>query len=352
MTGLLSAFRPGGAFRARLGRACPGRARLGRGTVRALGLAAALVVASASPPGDARAGEGDLVFEASLDTASVKLGDDVTILLSVTNRTAQFVQVPTMRLARDAVSVPVSWGGVVRTTVTRIYGAWTEEDGGLRLRPEATPRRRIAPGGTYRGSVTFAAVAAGDLILSPVLGAEGPERLAAKPLALEVTPKSGTPRRLVAQVETSAGAFSLEFDGAGAFNAVSHVWRLAREGFYDGLPVHRVLPRLLAQSGCPRGTGSGDPGWTLPAEGDGRPLARGAFGLARAAHPDTAGSQWFVIADADGAAAGSLRAEWTPLGRVLDGQSVVDALAAVESDPRTGRPATPPRVLSVRTTVQ
>jgi len=320
-------------------------------SLRAAGLVVTAVLASADTV-PAEAGEGDLVFEATLDAESVKLGDDVTLQLALTNRSASFVATPTFRLARDAVSVRVSWGGEVRSTLTRVYGSWTEEEGGLKLVAEATPQRRVAPGTTYRGSVTFAAVAAGDLVLTPLLGPEGASRLTAKPLALEVTPKSGPPKRLTVHVESALGIFAAELDGAAAFNAVSHFWRLAREGFHDGLLCHRVVPGLLVQSGDPRGDGSGGPGWTLPAEGDGRPLVRGALGLARGAHPDTAGSQWFAVADVEGRAAAALKAEWTPLGRVVEGQDVVDALTEIEVDPRTHRPKSPPKLVAVRASVR
>lgn len=333
----VSASRPGGAVASRCLRAA---------AVLLLALAAA-----ARPPA-AAAGEGDLVLEATLDAESVRLGDDVTIQLALTNRSASFVAVPTFRLARDAVSVRVSRGGEVRSTVTRVYGSWTEEEGGLRLHPEATPQRRLAPGTTYRGSVTFAAVAAGDLVLTALLGPEGEGRLSSKPLALEVTPKSGPPKRLVAHVDTSLGVFVVELDGAASFNAVSHFWGLARSGWHDHLLCHRVLRGLLVQGGDPRGDGSGGPGFTLPAEGDGRPLVRGAFGLARGAHADTAGSQWFAVSDPEGRAASALRAEWTPLGRVVEGQDVVDALTEIETDPRTHRPKTPPRVVAIRASVR
>lgn len=347
-----------------------------RRTARLRFVAAALlaaIVASAASVGphaftsgpvmpSARAAEGaaaDLVFEAALDSPKVALGDDVVVRLTVKNQATQAVEVPQFRLAQDAVSVRVAWGGEVRATVTRLWGAWVEDDGVLRLRPAATAMRRVAAGETWRGSVSFPAVVTGDLTLT-VLWGEGNQRRTAKPLSVEVQPKSGPPKRLVAQVETTAGTFSAELDGAAAFDAVSHFWKLARDGFYDGLTVHRVEPGLLIQGGCPRGDGTGGTGWTLPAESDNRPLARGAFGLARGAHADTASCQFIAVADAAAVvaangtarAATTLSAEWTPLGRIIEGQEIVDALAAIEIDAKTGRPKTPPTIVSVRAAVK
>ena len=320
-----------------------------RHALRALA-AAALVLAVT---GEVPAAEGDLVFEAALELPRVNLGDDVVVKLTAKNRSSKPVDVPKFRLAQDSVSVRVVWGGETHATVARIWGTWVWDEGdpAIRLRPAATAQQRIAPGDTYTGSVGFPAVVTGDLTLVPVWGGEA-DRRTAKPLALEVLPKGGVPKRLVAQVDTTLGAFTLELDGAAAFNSVSSFWRLARDGFYDGLTFHRVEPGLLAQGGDPRGDGTGGTGWTLPAEGDGKPLARGAFGLARGAHADTASCQFFVIADPTNRAAAALRADGTPLGRVTDGQDVVDALASVECDPKTGRPKTPPTIRSVTATVK
>ncbi|MCE9636281.1 MAG: peptidylprolyl isomerase [Planctomycetes bacterium] len=355
-------------------RPSPARPRAVVAVIVAAAAAAVAVVAgpNAIAPGQslqsalaADGAEADLVFEATLDASKVALGEDIVVRLVAKNQATQAVDVPQFRLAQDAVSVRVAWGGEVRATVTRLWGAWVEDDGAIRLRPVATATRRVAAGETWRGSVSFPAVVAGDLTLT-VLWGEGNQRRTAKPLTVEVQPKSGPPKHLVAQVETTAGTFSAELDGAAAFDAVSHFWRLARDGFYDGLTVHRVEPGLLIQGGCPRGDGTGGTGWTLPAESDNRPLARGAFGLARGAHADTASCQFIAVADAAAAgaagaasaangsarAATALSAEWTPFGRIIEGQEIVDALAAIEIDAKTGRPKAPPTIVSIRAVVK
>ncbi|GAG50860.1 unnamed protein product, partial [marine sediment metagenome] len=74
---------------------------------------------------------------------------------------------------------------------------------------------------------------------------------------------------------------------------------LAREGFYDGVTFHRVIPGFVAQGGDPTGTGSGDPGYTLPAEFSDVPFERGTVGMARGNDPDSGGSQFFIAYAAD-----------------------------------------------------
>ena len=318
-----------------------------RPVLRAATALAVLVAAAGAVP----AAEGDLVFEATLESAAVKLGEDVVVRLTAKNHSPKAIDVPKFRLAQDSVAVRVAWGGETRATVTRLWGTWVEEDPAIRFRPTPTSQQRVGPGETYAGTVTFSAVVAGDLTLVPIWGPEG-DRRSAKPLTVEVGTKGGPPKKLVAEIATSQGTFTAELDGAAAFNSVSQFWRLARESFYDGLTIHRVEPGLLVQGGDPRGDGTGGPGWTLAAEGGGRPLARGLFALARGAHADSACCQFFAVSDAAGRAATALRAEFTPLGKVLEGQDVVDALASIECDPKSGRPKTPPTITAVRAVVR
>lgn len=324
--------------------------------------AAAAVVACLVCPAPAAPGaEGDVVFDAVLESAQVRLGEDVVIRLSLVNRSAKAVEVPEFRLARDSVSVAVAWpvdGKLdTRATVTRVWGRWGEDASGLRMRPAPTAVRSVAAGATMTGSVSFPVVATGDLALTASYGADGANgapRRTSKPLLVEVVPKSPqTPKRLLATVETSKGTFVAELDGTAAFNSVSHFWKLARDEFYTGLTFHRVEPGLLVQGGCPRGDGTGGAGFRLPAEGPaGRSLARGVFGLARTAHADSASSQFFAVSDPRGLAGKALTTEFTPLGRIVEGQEVVDELAKVDTDPTTQRPRVPPSIVAVRVAVK
>ena len=324
-----------------------------RAISRTLRAAGALLLLGALAGGDAppaSAAAADLVLEASLDETSVDLGEDVVLRLRVRNHSTRAVTVPRLRLARDSVSVGVELPGGGRAEVTRRHGTFVEEGGQIELRERATDGVEVAPGRSVEGTLSFPAVVAGTLRLRPVLGPEGPERVQGPALAVEVEPGAAVPKRLVAQVETTAGSFAVELDGARAFNAVSQFSRLANEGFYDGLAFHRVVPGLLVQGGDPRGDGTGGPGWYLPSEApaDPPPLARGDVGLARGTHPDSQGSQWFAVADPAGLAERDLERGFTPLGRVVAGPEVVDALAAAEVVQGSDRPVTPATVVRLR----
>jgi peptidylprolyl isomerase len=96
------------------------------------------------------------------------------------------------------------------------------------------------------------------------------------------------------------GTFRIELRPDIALQTVNSFIFLAREGYFDGVTFHRVLPGFVAQTGDPTGTGSGGPGYTLPAEFSDVPYARGAVGMARGDDINSAGSQFFIAYAAEG----------------------------------------------------
>jgi peptidylprolyl isomerase len=98
---------------------------------------------------------------------------------------------------------------------------------------------------------------------------------------------------------------------------------LSRDGYYDGVTFHRVIPDFVAQAGDPTGSGSGGPGYTLPAEFTTEVnFQRGTLGMARTNDPNSGGSQWFI----NYAATPSLDGAYTIFGEVTAGMEVVDCI--------------------------
>lgn len=107
-------------------------------------------------------------------------------------------------------------------------------------------------------------------------------------------------------------------------NHVARIKELVREGFYDGLSFHRVIPGFMAQTGDPKGDGTGGSGMHLKAEFSDAPFVRGTVGMARAADPDSADSQFFIcFADAP-----YLNGKYTVWGEVISGMEYVDKIKA------------------------
>ena len=113
--------------------------------------------------------------------------------------------------------------------------------------------------------------------------------------------------------------------------SVENFEKLANSGFYDGLEFHRVIPGFMIQGGCPNGTGTGGPGWNIKGEFKANGVEnnlkheRGVLSMARAMHPDSAGSQFFImVADAP-----HLDGQYAAFGKITEGMETADAIVKV-----------------------
>jgi cyclophilin family peptidyl-prolyl cis-trans isomerase len=146
-----------------------------------------------------------------------------------------------------------------------------------------------------------------------------------------------------ATIETNRGAIEVELHDADAPKTVENFVKLSRDGFYDGVVFHRVIPDFMIQGGDPTGTGMGGPGYQFEDEFNQHQVVRGALAMANSG-PNTNGSQFFIVtADAcpwlDGA--------HTVFGRVTGGMDVVDAIGNADTDMQD-RPLDEIRIETVR----
>lgn len=125
----------------------------------------------------------------------------------------------------------------------------------------------------------------------------------------------------VAYIDTPRGSIEVQLAVLDAPLTVDNFVTLARQGYFNGLQVHRVVPNFVVQDGDPRGDGSGDPGYSIRDELHDQRYARGTVGMALAG-PDTGGSQWFITHSPQP----HLDGRYTVFGRVVAGMDVVDAL--------------------------
>jgi len=114
----------------------------------------------------------------------------------------------------------------------------------------------------------------------------------------------------------------LEFFPQDAPKTVENFVTLARKGFYNGLTFHRVVPGFVVQGGCPKGTGTGGPGYTVPAEFNTNKHVRGSLAMARSQHPDSAGSQLYITYGPQP----HLDNSYTVFGKVTSGMEHVDRI--------------------------
>ena len=138
-----------------------------------------------------------------------------------------------------------------------------------------------------------------------------------------------------AVIETKFGNMELKFFPDVAPHHATNFIELAKKGVYDGTTFHRIIPKFMIQGGDPNSKnpdktkhGTGGPGYTIKAEFNDRPHKRGTLSMARAAQPDSAGSQFFIcVADAF-----FLDKQYTAFGELVSGIEVADKIVSQQRD--------------------
>ena len=117
-------------------------------------------------------------------------------------------------------------------------------------------------------------------------------------------------------------------------NTVNNFVSLVKKGYYDGLIFHRVINGFMIQGGCPDGTGMGGPGYTIKGEfaqncfANNLAHTEGVLSMARAMHPDSAGSQFFIMHKA----APHLDGAYAAFGKIIEGMDIVNKIAETDTD--------------------
>ncbi len=123
-------------------------------------------------------------------------------------------------------------------------------------------------------------------------------------------------------LELKSGNVTIEMRPDLAPNHCARIKELVESGFYDGLKFHRVIDGFMAQTGCPKGTGTGGSGQNLKAEFTKAPFERGTLGMARSQSPDSGDSQFYIMFDRSP----HLDGQYTVWGQVTEGMEHVDAI--------------------------
>ncbi len=138
-------------------------------------------------------------------------------------------------------------------------------------------------------------------------------------------------------MDLATGRVVIQLEPKLAPQHVARVKELTREGFYNGLTFHRVIPGFMAQTGDPKGDGTGGSGKNLPAEFSSEPFVRGTVGAARTNDPNSADSQFFItFGDTS-----HLNGQYTVWGKVISGMELVDGIAKGEP------PANPDKIVKM-----
>ena len=134
-------------------------------------------------------------------------------------------------------------------------------------------------------------------------------------------------------------------------NTVNNYIALANSGYYDGLIFHRVIPGFMIQGGCPNGTGMGGPGYQIRGEFSGNGFEKndikhtlGVLSMARSMHPDSAGSQFFIMVDA----APHLDGQYAAFGAITENVEAAVAVSRVNRNMMNDRPKKDQVIKSIR----
>ncbi|MDG2054031.1 MAG: peptidylprolyl isomerase [Phycisphaerales bacterium] len=147
-----------------------------------------------------------------------------------------------------------------------------------------------------------------------------------------------------ALIKTDKGDITIELWNDVAPGHVDNFLKLTNDGFYNDLIFHRIISNFMIQGGCPSGTGTGGPGWTIDAEFNDREHVEGTLSMARSSDPNSAGSQFFVCLGREHCQ--HLDGSYTAFGQVVDGIEVVRVIGAVDTD-HQDRPMEPIHIESV-----
>src|ERR687890_514743 len=145
-------------------------------------------------------------------------------------------------------------------------------------------------------------------------------------------------------LETKDGRITIRLRPDLAPKHAAQIKTLTKQGFYDGIVFHRVIPGFMAQTGDPTGTGTGGSKLpNIPAEFTQTPFKRGSVGMARSSSPNSANSQFFICYEG----CGSLTGQYTLFGEVVSGMEVVDKIKKGDTG-RNGQVANPDKIVKMQ----
>ena len=202
----------------------------------------------------------------------------------------------------------------------------------------STPSAAKTPAGTPPAAAATLPARSGDF--ASLCQKSSDKQFSAPPPAI-IDPKLS----YTAVIKTDKGDVTVELYPDVAPVTVNNFVFLACKGFYDGVTWHRVIPGFVAQTGDPTGTGSGGPGYTIPAEFSSRPFETGTLGMARSQSPDSGGSQFFICYEPQPA----LDGKYTVFGKVTAG---LDVLGKITPRDPSQNPNLPPgdKILEITVT--
>ncbi|MHC4884272.1 MAG: peptidylprolyl isomerase [Planctomycetota bacterium] len=257
--------------------------------------------------------EGPILVAVEAKAASVAVGEEIALTVTVTNRGEEGLEVPELGHDLYSVSFLVNFRG--KDTLFSHQG---EEDYAQTM-PDTFS---LEAGASRSFRFAFPAIASGDWSIRA--GYRFSEEAAVSdPVAVSVDGEGES----IVQIQTTQGPMKARFFPEEALNHALHFAIRTRDGLYDDTLFHRVIPDFMIQGGDPEGTGSGGPGYVLPAEFNELEHKPGRLSAARRQDPNSAGCQFFLCHGTPT----YLDGQYTVFGEVYEGLDVVDTIATTDT---------------------
>lgn len=331
-----------------------------KGTLAAVAAAALCLAAPAGAQDVPLPPPRPLELSASLDQEQVEVGGEVGLTVRLKNTgtaPAEVLGVEEGALIEDraVVSFDIQLDDSRVFTVTRMA---LNDDGSPRT---DWPRATLQPGEAAELKVRLPAISAGTWKITAGYRRGTDQALSAPQVVAKVVPTAAGASEVEAVMITTMGPIRMRLFAREALGTALNFARLITQGatvqgkrrphFYDGLTFHRVISGFMIQGGCPRGDGTGNPGWSIPAEFAERPIkdtlkhVPGRLSMARSTNPDSAGCQFFICVGEPT----HLDGQYAVFGEVTRGLDVAMTIAGVEVGGAEGsRPLEPVRIVSMR----
>jgi peptidyl-prolyl cis-trans isomerase B (cyclophilin B) len=267
----------------------------------------------------------------STQVKTLKVGDMANLTVTLTNKSDKTVEgLKELTFDRQSVFLEVTYKGSKTYTDTKIHENI--------FKPVKLPTFKLDPKGSKTMTMVVPCLLAEDLIIKAVY-AGGNDLVQSTPTTLKIAAKNGV-KAVQLKFYTNRGSFVVKLFPKDALATCHHFVRHVKANLYNGLIFHRIIKNFMVQGGCPKGTGTGGPGYNILGENNDKEHLPGRLAMAHSGNKDSGGSQFYICTGSPR----HLNKKHTVFGEVVKGMDVVEVHGNTKTNLSTNRPETPQRV--------
>lgn len=272
----------------------------------------------------------------STQVKTLKVGDMANLTVTVTNKGDKAAEnLKVLEFDRQSIFLKVAYKGSKKTYIdTRIQKSV--------YAPKKFDRFKLDANKSQSFNILVPCLLAEDLTVTAVYAGAGNE-IQSAPTVLKISPigPKGLVKAARIKVYTNRGSFEIKFFPKVATGTCNNFFRLVHSNFFNGLVFHRIIKNFMIQGGCPNGTGSGGPGYNIPAEISGKRHIPGRLAMAHSKNIDSGGSQFYICTGE----ATHLNKIHSVFGEIVKGMDVVNVHGKTKTTGRANSdPVVPQRI--------